>query len=290
MKCKVLFLILSLLLASAPVKAAETPYHTLEVKASRFYEYGEWGSALAMYELMLRQKPDLPSNYYKSILLAGLLNDEAMQVDFMEQVQSHAIPFDSIFDGVKSGAVSLASPDVYVNFLSLVKKHQSWMARAIDVKLLEFAVFRGDADSTIALATDLLRLSPDNVEFLTALGNAYLLKGEYYNAILTMLKIVEYKPDDVQALLTIGNYYVMEVEKRLATADTSLESLPTSRKALLSLFENGKITDSDAKTIASDASTAVKYLAMAEKIQSTPYLRNKMNQVQQLLRLIADNN
>ena len=78
MKCKVLFLILSLLLASAPVKAAETPYHTREVKASRFYEYGEWGSALAMYELMLRQKPDLPSNYYKSILLAGLLNDEAM--------------------------------------------------------------------------------------------------------------------------------------------------------------------------------------------------------------------
>ena len=43
-----------------------------------------------------------------------------MQVDFMEQVQSHAIPFDSIFNGVRSGAVSLARPDVYVNFLSLV--------------------------------------------------------------------------------------------------------------------------------------------------------------------------
>lgn len=261
------------------VNANDTDYATLEVKATRFFKYEEWASALAMYELMMRQHPERPELYTKSIVTSGLMKDEPLQISFMEEAQKHAIPFDSIFDGVRNEAVSLSRPTIYTDFMSLVKQRQPWMKRAIDVKLLEFAVFRGNDDGTIELAESLLQLSPDNIDFLSALGNAYLRKGQYPEAIATLQKVLKIQPDDIQSLLMIGNYYVMKINDILSQGGLSLGNIQSSSKQKIILSEN------DIATLRNDCNSALEYLNKANALKTTPYLRSTITNVSKALQI-----
>ena len=110
-----------MLSASASFSAVATDYNSLAVKADRFYQYDEWASALAMYQLMLDKRPDAADTYCHAIVAASMekLPDEPMRL--LEQSLNARVPLDSIYNGVQRLAFEQGDARLYEKFLEDVE-------------------------------------------------------------------------------------------------------------------------------------------------------------------------
>ncbi len=242
---KSVFLLLLVAFAGS-VAHAVSDYKLLGEKASRFVQFQEWRSALAMYELMLDQRPQEILPYARGIVVSGVLNDTTMQTDLMQRTQKYAIPLDSLFTHVRDYAFSVGQSQQYVDFLTLVKKRQPWIARNIDLQLLSFYTFRNDAPNMIKTGTYLLQSTPDNVEYLNAVAKGYLLEGKYSEAMERYRQIVTFDPENYDALLVLGNYY-----NGISAKDPSVKV------------------------------DAIKYLEAAYNLRPTPFVANTIKKLKQ---------
>ena len=196
-------------------------YNSLATKAQRFFDFQDWNSAVAMYELMLVQKPGDVNTYASACVAAGMGCDSIKQVSLMERSEKNAVPVDSLLSKVRVKAISLGEPEIYEQFLYRVKKAQPWTSRMIDVRLLDFYKFRNNSKQVIITAKRLLQSTPDNENFLGDMASAYLELGEYANSMECYKKMLELNPNNMQALLALGNYY--ESVKEYSTALPYLE-------------------------------------------------------------------
>lgn len=208
MKVTAVLLLILQALFNLPVNAqVKSDYNTLAVKAQRFYDFGDWKSALAMYELILMQRPDDTRSYASACISAGMAADSLRQISLMERAEKNAIPIDTLLSAVRSQAIYLSEPNVYIDFLNRVRRAQPWTSRMIDVRLLDFYIFRADNDMVIVTASKLLASTPDNINFLAALANAYSEKGDYTKSMDCYKKILSVDSKNIHALLSLGNYY-----------------------------------------------------------------------------------
>ena len=122
-----------------------TPYATLATRAERFYTFGEWESAAAMYELMLAERSDDVRVYARSIVVSGMLGRSDEQIAVVEQSQSAGIALVDIFALVKKDAYSLCHPEIYERLLLTIKECQPWLRRSINVRLSEYYDSRNNA-------------------------------------------------------------------------------------------------------------------------------------------------
>lgn len=182
-------------------------YNSIALKAQRFFDFEDWNSAVAMYELMLAQKPADINTYASACVAAGMGCDSLKQVSFMERAEKNAVPVDSLLSKVRIKATALGEPQVYEQFLYRVKMAQPWTSRMIDVRLLDYYKFRNDSKRVISTAKRLLQSTPDNEKFLSDMACAYIELGEYASSMECYKKIIDTDPENVPALLALGNYY-----------------------------------------------------------------------------------
>ena len=72
--------------------AAVNPYPQLEAKARRFFAHGEWASASAIYDLMLEERPEVPTTYGEAIVSNAMRGDTAAQMRLMSVALDAARP------------------------------------------------------------------------------------------------------------------------------------------------------------------------------------------------------
>ena len=196
-----------MMLLGAGKAVAASDYDAMRLKAERFFGYQEWGSALAMYEVMLDMRPkDIPT-YYLAIFAGGMLGNENQQMNFFERTQKQGIALDSIFSGVRRVSFGNGEGDEYEKFLKLVRERQPWLSRGIDVYLLDYYSFRNDAERMIELAERLLVDTPDNMEYVRILAKAYMMASREAEGVECYKHILKAVPDDYDALLCLGVYY-----------------------------------------------------------------------------------
>ena len=186
-------------------------YEARSTRAERYFSYKEWSSALAMYQLMIDERPSEVEPYYKSIVAGVMIGDTITQIDMLERTQQCGIALNELFSGVKSVSFSIGEAQAYVNFLMLVKSHQPWLNRGINIYLLDYYSFRNDPTHTIEIAEELLAQTPDNVEYLEILAEAYTSNGNIDKAIKCYYSILDIDSYNYEALLAIGNYYAMQL-------------------------------------------------------------------------------
>ena len=189
------------------VSAPKSNYSLIKTKAERFYKYEDWRSALAMYELMLAEKAVDADTYARGIVLSGIVEEEAVQHSFLERAEKNLIPYDTLFAGVQKHSLNLSVPKVYTRFMLGIRKAKPWLERMVNIRLLDFFLFRNDADNIIAISGDLLAATPDNIRFLDALGKGYVLKGQFDKSAECYRKILKADPKNYNALISLGNYY-----------------------------------------------------------------------------------
>jgi len=200
-------IVIFIVLLVTALRVFATEYEALSVKAGRFYAYREWASALAMYQLMLDQRPDVADTYCHAIVASSMegMTDESVRL--LSQSMNAHVPLDSIYDGVQRLAFELGNALLYENFLESVGERYPWMRRNIDGRMLDYYVWRRDGRGMVEYAGRMLEGMPDNIRFLTVLADGYFALGRNRDAVDTYSKIIALDPDNYHALLVLGNYY-----------------------------------------------------------------------------------
>lgn len=182
-------------------------YGSVAVKAQRFFKYGEWPNAAAMYELMLEERPKVCDTYAHAIVTAGMRSMPDYEIALAEKAQANLVPLDSLLQGVRRVSFSLGHTSRYEHFLLLLKERQPWLGRSIDKQLLRYYLFRRNGPGIIRYSRIMLSGAPDNADFMLALAQGLLLTGDYDEAVATYKALLDLHPDNYTALLYLGNYY-----------------------------------------------------------------------------------
>ena len=204
---KYFYIFLLVLVFSCGDLLAQDKYSRIEARAERFVQFQEWRSANAMYMLLINSAPNEPKYYSRAIVTSGLLDQEKSQVGLLEMTQKQGISLDSIFSEVYKFAYAIGESKEYEGFLKLVKNQQPWIARNINLRLLKYYSFRNDAANIVAIGNELLVATPNDIDFLLAVGRGYMALGDYENAVDAYKKVLILDEKNYDALLALGNYY-----------------------------------------------------------------------------------
>ncbi len=225
------------------VIAAERPsYAALSGKAERAYAYGEWASASALYGLMIDERPTDTRLYGRAIVSASMRDKPLEEVELLRRAISAHVAFDSVFASVRRESFAIGQSDLYENFLKEVKAAEPWLKRTVNGYLLDYYVYRRNAQGMISYADELLKAVPDNERFLYILAQGYLLDGRNEEAVGVWKRILGVNSESYDALLFLGNYY----------ADISSSEEPES------------------------ISRARGYLSRAQALKPTPYVAERI--------------
>lgn len=238
--------VLSLLCCANFFSNAISPsYSVLEDKAQRFFDNKDWASAEAMYQLMIEERPDDASLYAAGIVTAGMRNNEAMQMRFMNDALKAHVNQDSLFASVEKISFSVGNSTLYEHFLLSAADNIPWLRRAIDARLLNYYAFRRNAPMMIEYSRRMLSGMPDNISFMLTLAQGQLLENDVENAVVTYQHIVEKSPKCYEALLYLGMYYM----DRYKSGDTN------------------------------SATYAAEYLRAANELRPAPYVENMLRDI-----------
>lgn len=217
------------IIGSSYANQSKNDYNSIATKAQRFFDFQDWNSAVAMYELMLAQKPGDVNTYASACVAAGMGCDSIKQISLMERSLKNAVPVDSLLSKVRVKAIALGEPKVYEQFLYRVKHSQPWTNRMIEVRLLDFYKFRNDSRMVISTARQLLHSTPDNEQFLADMASAYIELGEYANSMECYKKILDLDQNNLASLLALGNYYesIKEYSNALPYLERAYKLNPT---------------------------------------------------------------
>ncbi|MDE7387609.1 MAG: hypothetical protein K2N28_10800 [Muribaculaceae bacterium] len=200
-------LLLTLALLAGTFRADATGYDALVKKARLFYTNSEWSSALAMYTLMIEERPAIVDNYSHAIVAASLAGDTRRTMQLLEQSTKARVPLDSLYAGIRTLAFDRGDALIYEQFLKNAAATYPWLKRNIDARLLQYYVWRRDGEGMVQYATIMLNGMPDNVDFLTDLADGYFTLGDNTRAVETYSYLLAIDPDNYHALLVLGNYY-----------------------------------------------------------------------------------
>lgn len=201
--------ILASLMLAIPAGTGAVDYDILARKADRFYADREWAGALAMYELMLAERPTVVSTYGNAIVAAGVAGQSAVGISLLDRAMRNRVSLDSIFSAVETRSYALGRPAVYEDFLLLVKERQPWMKRNIDARLLDYYTFRRNPDKMVEMARLMLDGLPDSIDFLTLLARGLMMRGDTDESLATYTRILSLDPHNYNALLQLGNCYLL---------------------------------------------------------------------------------
>ena len=196
-------------------------------KARRAFDQQEWATASAMYTLAIDQEPGRGDLYGYAIAAAAMKQDTISQLQFFDQSINNYVPFDSTFAAVKRVSFSVAHDSMYEQFMLMVQRNYSWLARAVDAYLLNYYVYRHNAPAVIRYSQMMLAGLPDDVRYLAILADAQMQDSQTAEAVATYNRIIELDPDNYNAHLTLGNYFALAADD----ADSRQQAVTHLKKA-----------------------------------------------------------
>lgn len=188
-------------------------YERLSERAARSFDWKEWSSAAAMYELMLKERPGEADTYVSAIVARQMIPDSAAAVDLVERAMSHDLGLEKILDGVRKLDFAIGQGDRYGQFLLQLRHAMPWMSRGLDHQLLNYYLFRDDGPMIVEYAKIMLAGLPESTTYLAALARGYMLQGNTEEASAAWKKIIDIQPDNYDALLWLGNYMNLAGER-----------------------------------------------------------------------------
>lgn len=206
---KHLFFII-LLWLPALMATAQAGYDVTAGRAARSFEWKEWNSAAAMYELMLRERPDSLSSYTRAVAANQMLGNDEQAIDLVERAMAHGIGLSELLEQVRLTDFALGDGDRYGALLHRLTEAMPWMRRALDNELLRYYCFRDDGPNIVRYAKVMLAGLPESTEYLSLLARGYMLQGLDAEAADTWRKILAIDPDNYDTLLYLGNYCRMQ--------------------------------------------------------------------------------
>lgn len=192
-------------LACACGASAQSKYDNAMVKAERFFRYKEWGSAVAMCNLMIAERPHLAESYARGIVAYEMQGDTIRPMELLDRAMRYGVPLDSLLTGVQRQSYAVGRGSMYENFMLQAARENKWMERPLDAYLLRYYAMRQNGPQMVAYAQRMLRGAPRDIRFLHTLANGYMLTDQPELAIRAWQNIIDIDPRNFDALLSLAN-------------------------------------------------------------------------------------
>lgn len=198
-------IILLLALGCAPWASSQSKYDNAKVKTDRFFHYKEWGSAAAMCNLMISERPQISEPYARGIVAYEMLGDSVMPMELLHTAMRYGVPLDSVLTGVQRQAYAVGKGSIYERFMLQAARENKWMERPLDAYLLRYYSFRRNGPEMVAYAQKMLRGAPRNIGFMLTLADGYMLVGRQDMAREVWNRILDIDPRCFDALVSLAN-------------------------------------------------------------------------------------
>lgn len=157
------------------VKSDPTNKYYNQVLANYYYKTGDKASAIKVYENML-DKSASKSDIYQSLYI--------------------------LYSETEDYGKAIGALDGY----SRIEGYNE----ETEVHKLRLYVMMKDTTSALGVANGLIMKNPDDMYYVTLLGDTYVLFGNYVKAREAFEKVLSEEPDDVFALSSLGNLYQIQ--------------------------------------------------------------------------------
>ena len=264
MKRLINFIIISLIALSAVAQA----YERLETRANDHYNHAEWSEVIAITDKMIRIRPFDVNPYSTALVAAQFLDDADTENRYLEQSQRNRVPIDTLLQSVYHKTKLLHNAKAYEAILLNLKKNNSWLAKVFNHYLLEYYVFARQTEKTIAIADELLHITPDNIRYTKIKANALFYQGDEKPAVTLYEKVLETDSTDYEALTFLSAYYGQNARMKL----NNIDSLYINDSAPIdSVYLNMK-----QQIIDSSVSLTVDCMKRANAIRPSEYLEQQI--------------
>jgi len=198
-------IILILSLVCGFVASAQSKYDNAKVKADRFFHYKEWGSAAAMCNLMISERPELSEPYGRGIVAYEMLGDSIRPMELLEKAMRYGVPLDSVLTRVQRQSYAVGRGSMYERFMLQAARENKWMERPLDAYLLRYYSSRRNGPQMVTYAQKMLKGAPRNIGFMLTLADGYMLIDRPDAACDAWHKILDIDPRCFDALLCLAN-------------------------------------------------------------------------------------
>jgi predicted Zn-dependent protease len=235
------------------------------------FDHAEWNEVLQETQKMVDLKPSDVEPYSAALVAAQFLDDIATENKYLKLSQNNRVHIDSLLNHVYIRTKQLHNAQVYEKLLVNLKVNNRWLARVLNIYLLDFYNFARKTEETITIANELLHATPENLRFKKIKANALFYQGDEKEAVELYENILLKNSSDYEVLTFLGAYYTTSNLIEINEIDATYLN-DTSAIDSVYIHQKQHIIDTHiARTLS--------LLQAAQKIQPSEHLENQIKQL-----------
>ncbi len=258
--------ILLLLCIALPVGARD--YDRLATRARDHYEHDEWREVIYLTNRMVNIRPEDVRPYSAALIAAQYLSDTDTENRYLILSQQNRIPIDTLLQSVYNRARTRHDTQVYEGLLLNLKANNGWLSKVFNHYLLDYYAFARQTDKTIAIANELLQVTPENTRYIKIKADALFYQGDEKEAVELYEKLLDVEPTHYETLTLLGAYYASQGCKALDEIDTLYVHNP---EPVDSVYMNMRQL-----VIDSSIACAIDYMQRSQAIRPSDYLTKQI--------------
>lgn len=219
------FVFIALMLA-AVVSAGATSYERMTGRMNDHFDHAEWKEVLSISEQMVAMRPTDVEPYSTALIAAQFLGDVPAENHYLEMSQRYRVHIDSLLQQVYVRTKLIHNAQVYEGLLLNLKKNNRWLSRVFNIYLLDFYAFARKNDRTIAIADELLAVSPNNLRFKKIKADALFYRGNHEEAVALYEDVLRNDTSNYEIMTLLAAYYVAQNDKLLNEIDSAYVKEP----------------------------------------------------------------
>lgn len=249
-------------------------YERLAARMNDHFVHAEWREVLSAAQKMIELQPADVAPYSAALVASQFLNDVTSENHYLEMSQRNRVHIDSLLQHVYHRTKVIHNAHVYEGLLLNLKSNNKWLARVLNIYLLDFYAFARKTEETIAIADELLEVTPNSVRFKKIKADALFYQGNHEDAVKLYEAVLQADSANYDVITLLGVYYSRRDCMALAELDTlyvydaqPVDSVYMARKRDI-------IDNRMART--------VKLLQRAHELRPTDYLANEIARLQSI--------
>lgn len=263
--------IYTLLILSIALSSFATSYERRLARMNDHFDHAEWNEVLQETQKMIDLKPSDVEPYSAALVAAQFLDDIATENKYLKLSQNNRVHIDSLLNHVYIRTKQLHNAQVYEKLLVNLKTNNRWLARVLNIYLLDFYNFARKTKETITIANELLHATPENLRFKKIKANALFYQGDEKEAVELYENILQKDSSDYEVLTFLGAYYatcdlmaIKEIDTTYLNDTSAIDSVYIHQKQLI-------IDTNIARTLT--------LLQAAQEMQPSEHLKNQIKQL-----------
>lgn len=205
-----------ILLLAVSISAWATTYERHTMRMNDHFIHAEWEEVLIETEQMVKLKPSDADPYSAALIAAQFLDDVSTENRYLRLSQQNRIHIDTVMVHVYNRTRTIKNAQIYEQLLLNLKANHKWMSKVFNIYLLDFYNFARKTHETIAIANELLQLTPDNTRILRIKANALFYQGNIDDAVVVHERLLSLEPNSYESLTFLGVYYTAICDKEIA--------------------------------------------------------------------------